>query len=77
MIGDPVAGAEEIMTKNIGDLDRALRVIAGLSILGVGLYLKTWWGLIGVIPLISASIRWCPLYLPFGLNTLRKKIKPE
>ena len=41
----------------------------GLTILGAGLYFKSWWGLIGLGPILTATFRFCPAYLPFGLNT--------
>ena len=48
---------------------RLIRIIAGLGILGAGLYFKSWWGLIGLVPLLPAVFRFCPADLPFGLNT--------
>jgi hypothetical protein len=57
------------MKPNVGSLDRTLRTIAGLALLGAGLYLKSWWGLVGLVPLLTAAFRVCPAYLPFGLNT--------
>ena len=43
--------------------------IGGLAILGAGYYYKSWWGLIGFVPLLTAAVRFCPAYLPIGLNT--------
>jgi sulfite exporter TauE/SafE len=57
------------MTKNVGGADRVLRVIAGVAVIAAGLYFKSWWGAIGVVPLLTAAIGWCPAYLPFGLST--------
>ena len=57
------------MKPNVGSLDRTLRIIAGLALLGAGLYLKSWWGLVGLVPLLTAAFRVCPAYLPFGLTT--------
>ncbi len=57
------------MKSNVGGIDRILRIIAGLAILGAGYYFKSWWGLIGIVPLLTAIFRFCPAYLPFGLNT--------
>jgi len=61
------------MKKNIGITDRWIRVVAGLAIGAAGIYFKSWWGLVGLLPLSAALIRTCPLYLPFGLSTMRKK----
>jgi sulfite exporter TauE/SafE len=60
------------MKKNMGKTDRTLRIIAGIIILAAGLYLKSWWGLIGLIPLGTALIGWCPLYVPFKISTGEK-----
>ncbi len=59
--------------KNVGSLDRILRLVAGLGILAAGLVLKSWWGLAGLVPLLTAAIGFCPAYLPFGLSTCGKK----
>jgi hypothetical protein len=57
------------MKPNIGPLDRALRLLAGLALLGAGLHFKSWWGLVGLVPLLTALVRFCPAYLPLGLST--------
>lgn len=57
------------MKPNVGNLDRILRYIAGLAILGAGYYFKSWWGLVGLGPILTATIRFCPAYLPLGVNT--------
>jgi len=60
------------MEKNIGKLDRIIRIIIGLMILGAGVYYENWLGLIGIIPIAVALINRCPLYLPLGINTKKK-----
>ena len=57
------------MKTNIGSVDRIIRVIIGLAILGAGLAYHSWLGLIGLVPLLTAVVRFCPAYLPLGLNT--------
>lgn len=57
------------MQKNVGSMDRMVRVVLGLAIIGVGLWSKSWWGAIGLVPLLTATLGWCPAYLPFGLST--------
>lgn len=57
------------MKTNVGSIDRILRYVVGLALLGAGLYFKSWWGLVGLGPLLTAVFRFCPAYLPFGLNT--------
>ncbi len=63
------------MKTNIGSIDRTLRYIAGLTILGAGFYFKSWWGLVGLVPILTATFRFCPLYLPFGLSTCSREKK--
>ena len=63
------------MKTNVGFIDRVLRVIAGCAILGAGYYFKSWWGLVGLVPLLTAAVGHCPAYLPFGLNTCSMKRK--
>lgn len=63
------------MNPNVGGIDRILRLIAGLAILGAGLYFKSWLGLIGLVPLLTAVFRFCPAYLPFGLSSCKVKEK--
>lgn len=57
------------MKTNVGGLDRILRLIAGLALLGAGFYFKSWWGLIGLGPILTGVFRFCPAYLPLGVNT--------
>lgn len=61
------------MTANVGGVDRVVRAVAGIAILGAGLYFKAWWGLVGLVPLGTAVFRFCPAYLPFGLSTCKIK----
>lgn len=37
-----------------------------------GLYFKSWWGAVGVVPLMTGALRWCPAYLPFRIDTSAK-----
>ena len=58
------------MTRNEGTLDRALRIIAGLVLLSlVFVGPQTMWGLIGIVPLATGLIGFCPLYRIVGLST--------
>jgi putative effector of murein hydrolase LrgA (UPF0299 family) len=57
------------MKTNVGNIDKVLRIIAGLAIIVYGVYAQSWLGLIAIIPLGTAIIGWCPLYLLLGLNT--------
>lgn len=57
------------MQHNVGGVDRALRIIVGLAIIAAGFYFQSWWGAVGVIPLLTGSLGWCPAYLPFGISS--------
>ncbi len=61
------------MQKNMGKGDIILRIIAGTVILALGFIYDSWWGAVGVIPLLTAFIGWCPMYVPFKIST-RKNI---
>lgn len=66
-----------MFTTNEGSLDRALRVIVGLGLLALFfLYPQAswrYWTLIGIIPLFTGAVGWCPLYSVFGLSTCPMK----
>lgn len=59
------------MKCNIGKTDRIIRALIGLIVIAVGVYLKSWWGAIGLVPLFTASIGWCGLYTLFGISTCK------
>lgn len=60
------------MTTNIGSIDRVLRIIVGLGLISlVFVGPQTPWGWIGVVPLATALIGWCPAYSLFGIKTCR------
>ncbi len=61
----------DIMKNNVGKTDRIIRVIAGLAIIGAGVSMQSWWGAIGVIPLATAALGWCPAYIPFGISSCK------
>jgi len=62
------------MQANVGGADRAVRIVVGLVLLGWAAFGEgdaRWWGLLGLIPLGTGLLRFCPMYLPFGLKTCR------
>jgi hypothetical protein len=59
------------MYRNVGTIDRLIRIAAGVAIGAIGLAYHSWLGLLGLVPLLTAGIGLCPLYLPFGLSTRR------
>ncbi len=62
------------MKKNVGTADRVVRVVVGLVVVAAGWYFQSWWGAIGVVPLFTASIGWCPAYLPFGISSCKATV---
>ena len=57
------------MKCNIGSMDRTLRLAAGAVIIGAGLYFQSWLGIIGIVPIATALLRFCPAYTILGLST--------
>ena len=58
------------MKVNVGGLDRALRIIVGLVLIGLTLsHTIGVWGWIGVVPLATGLFKTCPLYSIFGFST--------
>jgi hypothetical protein len=61
---------EDAMTANVGTIDRALRFIVGAALIAAAaLGFIGWWGYIGVVPLLTALVRFCPAYPLLGINT--------
>lgn len=61
------------MKTNVGSIDRIARVLVGLGVLGAGFYFKSWWGLAGCVPLLTAVLGFCPAYPLLGINTCRTR----
>lgn len=58
------------MKANVGGIDRALRIIAGLALIGLTLAGQIgMWGWLGVVPLATGLFRFCPFYPMLGLST--------
>jgi hypothetical protein len=56
--------------KNVGGIDRGLRIVAGLVLVALAATQTLGvWAWIGVIPLATGLIGWCPAYMPFGIKT--------
>jgi hypothetical protein len=64
------------MQANVGGIDRTIRIVAGLVLLSLVFLLEgnaRWWGLVGIVLLFTGFVRWCPLYVPFGIKTCRNR----
>ena len=59
------------MTPNIGKTDKIIRIVAGCTIIAVGAFMGSWWGAVGIVPIATALLRWCPAYMPFGISTCK------
>jgi predicted transporter len=57
------------MQPNVGTIDRVIRIVLGVLLIGLGLYNQAWWGAIGVVPIATAILRWCPAYVPVGFSS--------
>ena len=68
---------ESVMKANVGGIDRILRIVVGLALISlaatgtVGV-----WGWIGVVPLLTGLVRWCPVYPLIGISScpLKKRV---
>jgi len=60
------------MKCNVGKLDGTLRILLGVAIIVYGAYMKTWWGAIGVFPILTGLTGCCPAYAPFKISTKKK-----
>jgi hypothetical protein len=62
------------MTANIGSIERVLRIIVGLALIAIVFVgPHTPWGWLGVVPLLTGLVGWCPPYALLGINTCSKK----
>ena len=59
------------MHHNVGGIDQILRIVLGVVICTVGVIYNNWWGLVGLIPLVTGTMSWCPLYKLVGLSSLK------
>lgn len=57
------------MQKNVGQTDKTIRLILGIIIAAVGLFFKSWWGLLGLVLIGTGITEFCGLYVPFGIST--------
>jgi hypothetical protein len=67
------------MKRNVGNTERVIRVIAGLAILSLVLFLDgnaRWWGLLGLVPIVTGATGYCPPYQMLGINTCGKDAAP-
>ncbi len=62
------------MQRNVGGIDRTLRILAGLGLVAAAATGTVgWWGWLGVVPLATGLVGWCPPYALFGWNTCKAR----
>lgn len=64
------------MKANVGSADRIIRFILGAVIIVLGFYFKSWWGVVGIVPIITGLVNYCPAYSLIGVST-KTKVKTE
>jgi hypothetical protein len=58
------------MNRNVGGIDRILRLVVGIALVGLALVGTIgWWGFIGIVPIVTAAVGYCPIYPLLGMNT--------
>ncbi len=64
------------MKQNVGTGDRIIRIIVGLAVCSLIFIVNgnaRYFGLLGIIPLLTGLIGWCPLYMLLGINTRHRE----
>ena len=67
------------MKRNVGTVDRAIRIAAGLVLLSLIFVVEgnaRWWGLVGLLPLATGLAGWCALYSLLGIDTYHPRHEP-
>ncbi len=65
------------MKQNIGKADQTIRILLGALIAIAGFYFKSWWGLVAIIPFVTAFTGLCPLYKILGINSKKANEVPQ
>lgn len=62
------------MKTNVGGIDRIIRIVLGLALIGLTVTGNIGvWGWLGIVPLATGAIGWCPPYAILGINTCKTK----
>ena len=66
------------MRANLGPIDRAIRLIVGMILISLTMVgPQTVWGFLGLIPLATAFVGWCPVYALLGISTAARPVRPS
>lgn len=61
------------MKRNMGTVDKGIRILGGLAVLSFALIGASEWGYIGFVPLLTGLLGWCPLYSLLGISTCGRR----
>lgn len=62
------------MNKNVGGFDRLLRVVVGVLLVALAATGTVGaWGYVGIVPILTGALGWCPAYLPFGFSSCKTR----
>ncbi|WP_324824576.1 DUF2892 domain-containing protein [Sinanaerobacter sp. ZZT-01] len=61
------------MKCNVGKTEQIVRLTIGLAIVLLGIYFQSWWGIIGLVPLITGLTRYCPISDLLGISTYKTR----
>ena len=59
------------MHHNVGGIDQILRIVLGVVICSIEVIFNNWLGMVGLIPLVTGTMSWYPLYNLVGLSSLK------
>jgi hypothetical protein len=60
------------MKKNMGSVDKNIRLVLGIVVIALGIIFQSWWGLIGLLLVGTSLLSFCPLYVPFRFSTIKE-----
>jgi hypothetical protein len=69
----PVLQGVTAMQCNVGTTDKIIRLVVGVVIVIAGLYYQNWLGVIGLVPILTALVGYCPAYSLFGASTSKSQ----
>lgn len=59
------------MKINVGKPDKIVRIVLGVVIIGLGVYFGSWWGILGLVLLLTGFMNFCPIYHILGISTCK------
>ncbi len=61
------------MQANVGSVDKTIRIVVGIAVIAAGVMYQNWWGAVGIVPLATSLMGWCPPYALLGISTCSLK----